>query len=151
MHLEVFHGEHIDMAEFEGRVHVPSTNAFSVIQYSSSNVGKRLTKIFSCDYCNCGKLFRKWHNLFDHLRVHTREKPFECPVEGCLMKFNQVSNQKKHLDVHKHKPMLRCKKCKIEFPRARIVNHYELNHSRYTDEAWYSNVLWIIRPLIKGR
>ena len=87
--------------------------------------------MFSCDENSytCKRLFRKWHNLFDHLRIHTGEQPFLCPVEDCEFTFNQISNQKKHLDTHRSDNLLPCRVCGKGFKKALIINHFEYEHN----------------------
>ncbi len=88
--------------------------------------------MFVCleDHGTCLKIFRKWHNLFDHLRVHTGERPYECPVAGCGFTFNQISNQKKHIDIHRGVGYLKCKECGQLIQRLQIVNHFENTHKK---------------------
>ena len=36
----------------------------------------------------CHKVFTSLSKFYAHLRIHTNEKPFVCPVENCEMSFN---------------------------------------------------------------
>lgn len=103
-------GEAIDLQTIEKKGHIPNTRCFSHVLFTNPATG-RLGSVFTCDHKQCGKMFRKWHNLFDHLRVHTNEKPFPCPKDGCHKRFNQVSNQKKHLGTHRGKAIITCSGC----------------------------------------
>jgi Zinc finger, C2H2 type len=89
--VESIPGEGIDFSHFENNAHIPSTRLLSHVTFYNPKTS-RSSNVYTCDWPRCGKIFRKWHNLFDHLRIHTGEKPFSCPVEGCDLFFNQISN-----------------------------------------------------------
>merc|ERR1711936_1269059 len=57
-------------------------------------------KPFNCPFPGCGRLFARSENLKIHKRIHTGEKPFECEIEGCDRRFANSSDRKKHMHVH---------------------------------------------------
>jgi uncharacterized Zn-finger protein len=79
-------GKTFDLKSVQIKKHVPHTKDFRIFTFKNPK-SKRYIKILQCDHSNCGKSFRKWHNFFDHLRIHTNERPYTCPHEGCGFSF----------------------------------------------------------------
>lgn len=87
--LQVFvqTGKTFDLHSVKIKKHVPNTKKFSIFNYKNPK-SKRFVRVLKCDHENCVKnLFRKWHNFFDHLRIHTSEKPYACHYPGCGVSF----------------------------------------------------------------
>ena len=63
--------------------------------------------------------------MFDHLRIHTKEKPYCCPVYDCNRKFTQQSNLNKHLDTHNKQSIIVCGHCMKRYTPLVFRNHYE--------------------------
>lgn len=66
-------------------------------------------KPFACPYQGCGKLFARSENLKIHKRIHTGEKPFVCEFDGCSRRFANSSDRKKHSHVHTSDKPYSCK------------------------------------------
>jgi hypothetical protein len=50
-----------------------------------------------CPFHGCAKVVCRTSYLKAHMRLHTRERPFECSMRGCAMRFRWKSNLTRHL------------------------------------------------------
>ncbi|ORZ24182.1 hypothetical protein BCR42DRAFT_316602 [Absidia repens] len=60
------------------------------------------SKRYECHICS--KKFTRPSSLTTHIYSHTKEKPFQCPVEGCGRHFSVVSNLRRHAKIHSSPP-----------------------------------------------
>ena len=82
--IEVVDSENIEKelinsgAFLKKNYHIPSTKNCKLYKYKNPRT-LRLLRVMKCNYPDCQMTFRKWQNFFDHLRIHTRERPYVCP------------------------------------------------------------------------
>lgn len=48
----------------------------------------------------CGKKLTSKQNLFQHISIHTGEKPLRCPYSGCSASFKHASQLSSHKSMH---------------------------------------------------
>ena len=107
-------GRTFDLRSVQIKKHVPDTKQFRIFTYKNPR-SKRHIKVLKCDHQGCDKWFRKWHNFFDHLRIHTNERPYVCPVPDCNFSFTQRANLNKHVEVHGGVKRFGCNICQKMF------------------------------------
>lgn len=54
-------------------------------------------KIWSCDWMDCGKLFRHHNKLRRHQQAHEKKSDFHCDVAGCSASFNTLQAKYQHV------------------------------------------------------
>ena len=96
---------------------------------SLPEAGKREEKVgrkYICPYCQ--KKVSHPSVLKDHVRIHTKEKPFSCKL--CSKKFNLFSNLKRHVNtVHLGKRPHKCPHCPRRFGRSgNLKQHIKRRH-----------------------
>ena len=67
-------------------------------------------KPFQCPISVCRKRFARPENMKIHVRTHTGEKPFACQFAGCTRRFANSSDRKKHSYVHSPQKPYLCSK-----------------------------------------
>jgi hypothetical protein len=123
--INVVKGSDFDFASIKIDEDIPQTRAFRVYKYKNPRTQRNVTILkcdcFKEDQSPCDMHFRKWHNFFDHLRTHTKERPFKCNEHGCNQSFTQKANLNKHLAVHLRRKRQKCPMCSKVFMSTQIL------------------------------
>ncbi|KAK7929071.1 hypothetical protein WMY93_005466 [Mugilogobius chulae] len=107
--------------------YVPDNN--SCDSNDSSNKNEKSSKIYPkrhrCPHC-LDRWFRGPNKLARHMRMHTKEKPFKCPI--CAKAFSQSYHMKRHHRVQHSQGRYTCTVCGQNLPNwIEFKNHKSLH------------------------
>lgn len=86
--------------------------------------GEIIPKVSHFECPVCGVYFT---NLKNHLKVHTKERPFQCDI--CEKKFTQKINLTVHYRSHTGERPYKCKKCDKAFTqKGNLDTHVNKHH-----------------------
>ncbi|KAI3629512.1 hypothetical protein MIR68_012527 [Amoeboaphelidium protococcarum] len=90
---------------------------------------------YICHWENCSRNkepFQKRLRILNHIAVHTKEKPFCCPVEGCGKSFSRKDSLTTHLKTHSGVKEFVChvEGCGKSFYHQRTLRKHLLGHPR---------------------
>ncbi|XP_076825983.1 uncharacterized protein LOC143471413 [Clavelina lepadiformis] len=90
-------------------------------------------KPFKCSWC--GKRFSRRENRIIHIRTHTLRKPFLCEYPGCNRRFSNSSDRIKHSYMHIEGKPFACKYkgCDRKYSHPSSLRKHHRNHEANDD------------------
>jgi hypothetical protein len=81
----------------------PRSDDYAVLVFKLHDEGSSgLFHLYMCKYAGlCQRVNNGISKFLDHMRTHTRERPYKCTISGCIASFTQKTNIKQHIkEVH---------------------------------------------------
>ena len=119
--VKVITGENFNMSQILQPWQVPLKSTEFVVfvfkSFDSDTAGD--SKLFQCKYGGlCHKITPNLSKFMDHMRTHTKERPFKCTYPGCGKAFSQKTNVKQHIkEVHQQLKPFKCDYCDKTFSK----------------------------------
>jgi len=89
---------------------------------------------YVCEWRGCSRLhkpFSKRHKIQNHVRIHTGERPFPCPVTDCGKKFSRQDGLNTHIKTHSSVKPYVCSfpPCGKAYFHSRSLRKHERTHT----------------------
>ncbi|KAK7926282.1 hypothetical protein WMY93_008592 [Mugilogobius chulae] len=130
----------------ESSNNVPALPPITVSSQSNEHMQENVNEVrsFKCPEIDCGKSFRHRSVLELHMRIHNKDKPYQCKVCGKSFRFSSYLQQ--HLIIHTGKRPYKCPDCGRAFAFLQnMKTHQKLHqekpfrctscHKGYSDET----------------
>ncbi|XP_064482277.1 transcription factor IIIA-like [Ornithodoros turicata] len=132
-------------ASYAHRCAADAFTAFSVsyiMESRTKSSPKSTESVFVCCHEGCSATFAKSNKLEWHMRLHTGERPFICPILSCRMSYTRKFHLTRHMKVHQAtdeneqiQTTLKCTKegCNKEFSTKHgLYKHLKYSHEKRT-------------------
>nr|KAJ3417245.1 hypothetical protein HK105_001063 [Polyrhizophydium stewartii] len=89
---------------------------------------------YICEWRGCSRLLRpftKRHKVQNHVRTHTKERPFVCTIEDCGKSFSRLDGLNTHIRTHSNIKPFVCSVpgCGKAYFHARSLRKHERSHT----------------------
>lgn len=76
---------------------LPATSARTSLSGKGSRGGYR---VLPCTFPGCSRVFNRPAKLLEHVRTHTKERPFHCTFSGCNKDYSREDHLNRHMATH---------------------------------------------------